>query len=247
MTDEIYHWYEYQAASGTDDKGLNEMAKGSTDGIMAVTAIRMYEILYTERPSRWLEVLKERALPYDWYSIPEVAEFTQRAIRENRRQLAAEKKRAQDKEGAAEPRKKRAAPKKKTGSRGHADEEERVRKAPKPPALCLAIYEAGPNTSHAGAVLTGMLRQLAGDMEREGLPAAPADFERELYCRARAFLEQASPEDPAGLSGRDREFVRSFFERRRGKRLRETLDLACEECKRLIAGLYETYYPDVKR
>ena len=89
-TKEIYHWFEYQAAAGSDDKSMNEMAAGSIDGILALTAVRMYEIVSTEKPSRWLAVLKERAKPYDWYSIPEVAEFTRRAIQENKRDIEKE-------------------------------------------------------------------------------------------------------------------------------------------------------------
>ncbi|MBR4749571.1 MAG: hypothetical protein IK083_08390 [Abditibacteriota bacterium] len=94
VTDEIYHWYEYQVAAGSDDKSMNEMAAGSIDGILALTAVRMYQIVNEEKPSRWLAVLKERAKPYDWYSIPEVAEFTRRAIKANKRQI--------EKEGAGE-------------------------------------------------------------------------------------------------------------------------------------------------
>ena len=92
LTDEIYHWYEYQAAAGTDDKSLNEMAKSSIDGIEAVTAIRLYRILRKKKPSRWLDTLKELAKPYDWYSIPEVAEFTAKAIEANKKDLEADRR-----------------------------------------------------------------------------------------------------------------------------------------------------------
>ena len=93
VTKEIFHWYEYQVAAGTSDKDLNEMATSSIDGILALTAIRIYQITGDVRPSRWLDTLKELAKPYDWYSIPEVAEFTAKAIEENKRELDDEKRR----------------------------------------------------------------------------------------------------------------------------------------------------------
>ncbi len=224
VTDEIYHWYEYQAAAGSTDEDLNRMADGSIDGIEAVTALRLYGIVQNERPSRWLDILKERAKPYDWYSIPEVAEYTAKAIKAKKKYLETERDGEDENTEDVDDYRRRAGLEKGTVTS---------------PALCLAELDAGPNTEYATILMRMILLTLAEDAEKEGSSANAAAFRKKLEKKLRSFLERATPDE-----GLDCELVRDFFEKHKGKKLHDVIDFLCDCFGPEIDALAKRCYPE---